>query len=332
MRNYVLFSPPLPSRFTKHAALLSSLLLAGCTKTPEESSMADKYFHRYGVEVSKADFETKGATGKVISHLSDGRISEAHYVQGSLHGEKTLTFPYSDIIEITLHYKQGRLVSKTLHNMQGTPYQKTEYFNEEQSRLSIQSWYPAGSPRSKESWDLGRLLDATYFDPHHKLLSRVETGYGQRSVLNDQGALVLQEEYKGGWLVSQMTYDPSSATLMSEVPFVKGKKQGIASFFSPQGELQRTESWVDDLLDGEVILYEKDYPSVIYTYVAGVKEGLEYRYRGETLAETWEWKNDKRHGEHKVYVDDVLVRTEYYYEGVKVSKQGYEQLLADRDL
>lgn len=306
--------------------LLSMFMLCGCNKTPQEISMADRYFHRYGVEVSKQDFDSRGRTGKIVSHLADGRIGEAHMKEGRLHGQKTLTFPYSEVIEITMDYEEGRLVSKTLHDQKGAPKEKTEFLAEDHQYVR-QCWYPGGSPRSKEMWDQGRLMEASYYDLQNQSLSKVESGYGIRTLLNDEGAVTTREEYKGGWLCSQLRFDANTGATLAEIPFVKGIRSGIASFFDSNGELQRTESWQEGELDGEVIEYEKDYPSVIFTYSGGKREGLEYRYRGEMLAETWQWKDDRRHGEHKVYVDEQLVRTDFYYDGVKVSKQGYDQLI-----
>lgn len=290
--------------------------------------MADRYFHRYGVEVSKTDFDARGATGKVVSHLADGRISQSQLKAGRLHGRKTLTFPYSEIVEMTLEYDEGKLLSKTVHDSKGAPQEKIEILAE-QSNYVKQTWYPQGSPRSKEMWDQGRLMDASYFDLQNLPVSKIESGYGVRTIFTDTGLVSARAEYKGGWLCSEHSFDVQTGVTLSEIPFVKGIKSGIASYFTVQGDLLRTESWLDGELEGEVIEYEKDYPTVIYSYVAGKREGLEYRYRGELLAETWMWKDDRRHGEHKVYVDEQLVRTDFYFNGVKVSKQGYDQLVTE---
>lgn len=308
--------------------LLAMFMLCGCSKSAQEVSMADRYFHRYGVEVSKHDFESRGKTGKIVSHLADGRISEAHMKDGQLHGVKTLTFPYSEVIESTMEFEEGRLLTKTMHDMKGSPREKIEFLSEEHQFVK-QCWYPGGSPRSKEMWDQGRLMEASYYDLENQSLSKVESGYGVRTLLSDTGAVKTREEYKGGWLSSQLSFDEATGATLAEIPYVKGVRSGIASYFDAAGNLQRTEMWEEGELEGEVIEYEKDYPSVIFTYSGGKREGLEYRYRGEMLAETWQWKDDRRHGEHKVYVDEQLVRTDFYYDGVKVSKQGYDQLLKE---
>lgn len=297
-------------------------MLSSC-RSPSmvEQSVAEQYFHRYGFEMSKEEFCAKGSSGKVVSHLRDGRVETSEFIEGRLEGVKSISYPYSDIIEKSYEYRDGQLLAEINHYKNGAPKERRDF---DASTTKVLAWYPNGSPQAKESWEGQELKEATYYDDRHEVLAQVVDGNGNRLEFDLYGRICTKEQYQDGWVTYRETYYPNGA-LKSNVSYKANMPEGLANYYDLQGKILRKENWKDGHLHGEVIEFEDERPVIVHSYVYGRKDGIESRYRGDELVETWEWRDGKRHGDHHIYVDGVLVRTEYFYEDVMVSKHVFNQ-------
>jgi antitoxin component YwqK of YwqJK toxin-antitoxin module len=305
-------------------AMVILFAVTGCSGSRETAGIGgDKYIHKYGVEVTKSDWEGRGSDGKIISYLNDGSKLTRSYQKGMLHGDSTLTYPHSDRLKNTSTYENGRIVCVVEHNTSGSPAVETRYIGK--SRMTKTTWYETGSPRSIENFEEDLLVNGTYYNEKNEAESHVINGEGLKINRNEFGELVSQEKIQRGHLV-QATFFYPNGNPREIVAYERGIVHGLKKRFSPQGEPTEFEEWKSGVQHGETTVFVNGEKVAMIPYVNGVRHGIERRYRdGEIVAEEITWAHDVRHGPSRIAANGAT-RTSWYYEGRQVSKMVYDQM------
>lgn len=314
------------------ATLLIATLLSSCNGYREVSHIKEgwnsdvvhvSYRHKYGVEVSKRDWETRGCDGQVICSMKNGAIVTKSYTAAVLDGETTYTFPHSKIVEKTEVYKRGRLLKEITHYTSGLPQKETEYLASGAEVSTV--WYESGSPMSVEEKQAGRLIAGRYYRIDESLDGQVLDGKGERRVRDSYGQLSSLDCIQGGVLLSRTTFHPTG-TPKEVIPYEKGVVQGKKHTFLPGGEPKTIEEWSEGNQHGVTVVFRNGEKYAEIPYEHGRRKGVERRYReGERLEEEITWVADERHGPTRVFIGDK-VKTDWYYQGKLVSRVVFEQM------
>lgn len=301
------------------------ILLVGCRAQPlpQDQSVANTYFHPYGFAMTQQEWVSHGQNGKIVSYLKGGSLETIQYENGKKQGVAEWTYPYSGVVSKSCVYEEDRLLSETFHYENGAPQKRTEYISP--SKESVMVWYMLGNPQAKETWQEGKLIEATYFDEQGSQESAVVSGRGERLEKFDR-VLVAKEEYEEGTLTSRRQMHPNGQ-MASEVFFQQGKAEGIVKTFDPKGSLVLTETWAAGIKSGQRCEYVHGEMVSDVNYLRGLKQGQEKRYRQGQLVETIDWVEGKKFGPHKMYVNNEVVKTEYYYYDIPVSKMAFENMV-----
>lgn len=301
------------------------IFLAGCRAQPlaQDQSVANTYYHPYGFAMSEKEWVSHGQNGKIVSHLKGGSLETVQYENGKRQGLAEWTFPYSRVVEKSCVYDKDALVSETSHYDNGAPQKRVEFLAEGSQQITV--WYQSGSPQAKETWKDKRLLEATYYDEKGAVEASVVSGTGERLEKEDR-SLMATEHYEAGVRNLKRQMHPNGQ-LAAEILFAEGKPSGQARYYDVHGELVMTESWVDGYRQGDTLEYSRGEVVAQVPYTKGLKCGQEKRYRMGELVETMDWVEGKKFGPHHMYVDKQIVKTEYYYYDIPVSKVAFEKMI-----
>jgi antitoxin component YwqK of YwqJK toxin-antitoxin module len=307
--------------------LSGAIALSGCASSNRANKdccyvVDEKYVHKYGLEVAQNDWKARGKNGQVISTLDNGVVMTKQYDFGVLEGETTYTFPNSNTIEKVETYKNGQLVKTVINDESGAPKEETEMTAEGNKYVTI--WYNDGTPQSRESYQDDLLVQAEYFNGSNKVESRVDNGFGTRIVRDQYGDLVSTDTFKNGALVSKTTYHKNGAP-KAFTPYANNVVEGMRKTFMPAGEPETVEEWVGGVREGTTLAYKNGEKFAEVPYKNGRKNGIEKRYRdGSTLIEEISWRDNQRHGPSDTYVNGKVTKTEWYYNGQKVTKSAWD--------
>jgi len=303
---------------------LGGLLLAGCMRAPNSPVVMETYVQKYGVVVPENDWKSRGEQGQVISHLKNGIIQTRTYDRGVLHGDVTLSFPHSDIVEKKEVYVKGELQKAINYSIGGLPLKQVCYLPNQRREVTI--WYENGVPCSVELFaESGDLTEAAYFDTHHEQDSQVLHGDGVRLVRDMYGQLIAREQISGGELLMRTTYH-SNGSLKEEIPFVNGVIEGVVKTYLPNGEPNTQEEWISGKQEGITTVYQNGYKFAEVPYVQGVRCGIERRFgAGSTVVEEVTWRDNLRHGATLHYVGGTC-QEEWYYRGEATSKLNFDKM------
>ena len=139
----------------------SLIVLSGCGERANDEVVKETYIHKYGVNVSKKDWESRGSDGQVIQTLRSGTVITKSYEAGTLEGIITRTFPHSQTVQKVEIYADGTLVKETENYPSGLPKQENEYISENEYKTTM--WYENGSPRAIEGLQGTLLADGKYY-------------------------------------------------------------------------------------------------------------------------------------------------------------------------
>jgi antitoxin component YwqK of YwqJK toxin-antitoxin module len=315
------------SLFLCAATLLS---VTGCNDTKkEENVVSQRYIHKYGYAVSKEDWESKNYPGQVVTTLRNGVTETSTFENGVLHGPSTQTFPHSQTIASYFVYSQGNLVKEMSYDIKGMPISEKVHFSP--TRYSLTLWYSEGSPLSVEEYMKDELLEGQYFNQKNETESRVEKGKGLRVARNQQGTLLSKDLIEGGYAVTRESFF-ANGTPESVTHYAKGLLHGEKKTFAPNGEPKVVEEYIAGKLHGKCTYFNNGRKEVEISYMNGLRNGLEIHYidGAKTLEETL-WENDKKHGPSAFYVEGDP-QTTWFYDGKKVSKQRYDELVRLDDM
>ena len=303
---------------------LACAALTGCRNSNQYNDVVkETYIHKYGVPVTKTDWEKQGEDGQVISLRKDGVIVTTSYAKGIVHGPTTYTFSNSSTIQHVETFAQGTLISKRENYSSGVPM-KEELF-EESNLVNLTRWYEDGTPQANEIYQETFLITGEYRTPLNVVESRISDGYGTRICRSNEGDLISKDNLQNGHMVERVTYytngDPSTVT-----PFKNGVVHGTRLTFLQGGLPHTVEQWEHGIQDGITVVYQNGEKSAEIPYVQGKKNGVEYRYRdGSVLVEEVCWRDNVQHGQRKLHIDGAT-KSEWYHEGQVVSRITFERL------
>jgi antitoxin component YwqK of YwqJK toxin-antitoxin module len=304
--------------------LLPLIALTGCRMNSQYNDVVQEtYIHKYGVPVSKTDWDNQGKDGQIVSLRKDGVLVTANYVKGDVHGQTSYSFPNSSTIQFIETYAAGELISKKENYPSGVPMKEEIYESNTLSKLT--RWYEDGTPQANELYQNTFLVSGEYRTPLNVIETRITNGHGTRICRSNEGDLLSKDTIQNGQMVERVTYysngDPATVS-----PFENGVVHGARLTFLQGGLPNTVEQWVHGIQDGVTVIYQNGEKVAEITYVRGKKNGPEYRYRdGTLLVEEVNWKNNMQHGQRKLYIDGV-VKSEWYHEGEFVSRNTYERL------
>ncbi len=322
----------------KNTYLLASLglILASCqSNSGIDQIVSQKYVHKYGFDVSEAEWEERAQDGQVIETLKNGVKVTRSYESGQLHGPTTYTFPHKTTIEKCMTYDQGSLLKETVYDQSGIPIREDLY--EFENRNVITLWDEKGIPLSIEEYENDILISGSYYTPEHVLESSVEQGYGTRIKRDRSGLLISRDRMENGIIAERTTFHPNGEIHMIS-HYYDYQLHGEQLKFAPSGRPLMQLTWNHGVLDGLKVIYRNGIKVAEIPYVSGEKHGTELHYDdlGNLTAEI-SWKNDKKHGCTKMYSEES-VDSEWFYKGQAVNTERFhlleqrEQIIADLSL
>ncbi|MBS0622867.1 MAG: toxin-antitoxin system YwqK family antitoxin [Verrucomicrobia bacterium] len=298
--------------------------LTGCNRGRAPENLAQMYIHKYGVETDKADWDSRGKNGQVVTTRRNGVTLTQNFEGGALHGETLETFPHSSTVHTREIYDHGRLLSRQENHLSGLPAKRSDF--RPGGERSVHTWYEDGTPCALELYRGELLVNGSYFNPDNVIEARVEEGNGLKIVRAATGAVISEETIHGGQTVISATFYPSGEP-KSTTPFVNGQCHGVRKIYAPGGMPQALEEWKHGLQDGLTTLFEHGRKVAEISYVAGEKEGVERNFDslGNVTREI-AWEGGQQHGPMRYFVDNRQSAIEWYHQGKLVRKPTWERL------
>ncbi len=301
------------------------LNLTGCARRASQEHVVERRFvHTYGVEVEGNDWRERGKNGQVITTLLTGENVIQNYQEGELHGLSQVTYPHSDKLQRSSHYKKGTLHKEVFHNTYGVPVRQIEHLPNHQECVTL--WYEDGSPQAIEEIEGGVVVEGKYFDRNNQMESSVKEKFGRRVNRDVYGQHLSTDTIQNGEVCEQVVFYPNG-TPKEQVSLYDGDAHGVKRTYLPSGEPLSEEKWENGKQHGLTTLYCRGEKIAEVPYVNGVREGIEKRFReGEEVVETISWVNGQRHGLSKTYIGNQTKRS-WYFRGQLVSKSAYDSML-----
>ena len=293
-----------------------------------DTSISENYTHQYGMSLSYNEWVESGQTGEVTALLEDGTTVTQTYRNGVLHGQASVTLPYSKKIAKTSSYEVGKVTEETLYLSNGLPAEKKEFSDD--GTVRITAWYMTGSPKSIEIYQDTLLNRGEYFSTKNERLATVVEGKGIRIRNNAKGLLLSEDEIEEGIMTLRKTFY-SSGEPKSITPYVNNKTDGERKTFLSDGQPKTIEAWSNGSKTGPTCIYSNGMLFSKVGYVNGMKQGLEKRFDEDgNVVEKTSWDKGLRHGPAYRYVGDRTY-TDWFLKGKKVSKFTYEETLLNRN-
>ena len=305
---------------------LLALVAAGCHNNRSDKQtahvVAERYIHKYGYDVSKAEWESSHYPGKVITTMRNGVTITSSYENGLLHGPMTHTYPYSETVQMLQVFEKGTLVKQVTYSVRGTPVAEQLYLSP--SHTKVTKWYPSGSPLSVEEFIDGTLTEAEYFNARNETEYHITGGSGIRAV-RDGNHVVTKEVFEGGECIRREGYHPNGTPHVI-ASFSDGRLHGTKKVYAETGEPLSEEQFIDGELDGTASYYQNGVKYLELSYRNGRRDGLERHFiDGNRIAEETSWKGNVRHGPSIAYYDG-MTKTDWFYNNERVSKEKFEDL------
>ena len=308
----------------------SLLILAGtvaffssCGNDKNKSEVvSQRHIHKYGYHVAPKEWEENDYPGQIITSFRNGQTVTETYADTLLHGPKTITYEHSQTVHIKEIYQKGILTKRTIYSIRGVPEKETVF--KTPSHLYVTSWFSSGSPREKEEYIDGKLINGQYFSIANEIDSCVENGTGEKTFRNSSGDIIYKNVYTNYDIDYKETYHPNNTPHII-TSYKNGKLHGEKKEFALSGEPLSVENYANGLKDGVCVFFQNGYKYKETTYSDGKKHGIEKLFiDGETLSEESEYKDGLRHGSSVVYCDGVG-RTYWYFNNQRVSKNVFDQ-------
>lgn len=299
-------------------------LITGCGRNKSQI-VSESYHHKYGVPISKADWELNGRNGSIIELRTDGITVTRNYEKGILNGKTTYSYPNSSTLQFVEAYEAGDLRSRVENYISGVPMMEERY--EKGTLMALNRWYEDGTPAAKELYENGHLLSGEYMTPLNIVEAQVIDGEGSRILRGAEGELIAKETIRNKESVEKITFfangDPSSIT-----PYEKGVIHGIRHTFLTGGLPNSVEEWVHGFQEGITTLFVNGEKVAEVPYIHGVKHGSERRFRdGKVVVEEVSWHVGIQHGPRTLLGEDGFpLKTEWYHQGELVSRPTFERM------
>lgn len=284
----------------------------------------ETYIHKYGVPVSKAEWNNCGKEGQVVKALKDGITVTENYENGALNGKTTYSFSHSSTVQKVELFEQGTLIAATENYPSGVPMSE-ECFNADGTLSKVTTWYEDGSPAALETYENNLLVYGEYRNNLNVLESRIQDGQGVRMIRTNDGVLAIKDIIQNGQMIERVTYfatgEPSSMTT-----YENELMHGVRMTFLTGGLPNTVEQWEHGKQEGLMITYQNGEKIAEIPYHQNKKHGIEKRFRdGLDIVEEITWINDLRHGPSKICIEGAE-KTDWYHEGELVSRVTFERL------
>jgi antitoxin component YwqK of YwqJK toxin-antitoxin module len=250
-----------------------TLLVGGCCKSCGGNSTAatQTYRHRYGVELTPAEWKARGQDGVVTTQQANGVTVVESLADGVLHGPRSISFPNRTALEVEENYEHGTLVRRMIHDASGFPISLEEFLTPE--RRHITYWFTSGAPQRVEKYEDGRLVGAECF--------AAATGELEAKVADGVGTLLCRDPF---------------GTLLSEALIQDGQISQLTSYY-PHGTPQEVAHYLDGQLHGQRTLFlATGVPYAVESYVAGAQEGITALYENGVKVAEVPFSAGERHG------------------------------------
>ena len=313
----------------KYVPLIALLLIACDNDSKKKDVISQRYVHKYGYDVSRDEWKSELYPGQVLTTLRDGKTITESYEDGILHGARTETYPHSQTLQSLEQYEKGRLLKRVNYNVRGVPQEETQFRGDK--HLVVITWYPTGTPKSKEEIKDDILVNGQYFNLANETDSRIENGTGEKTIRNQSGDILAKEVFNNYALTYEETYYPNNTPHVT-ASFEGGLLHGERKVFAMGGEPISVENFYKGQKHGIATYYQNGYKYLETPYVQGLKNGIERHYiDGEIISEETEFQNDLRQGSSILYCDGSA-KTNWYFEDELVSRSKYEQLMQRHEL
>lgn len=304
---------------------LFAISLTSCTRTTTTQSevVTKNYYHKYGFEVPKEEWEERKQNGKVVTTSEDGITLVESYEQGILNGETTKTFPNSKVIQKRSIYNDGNLLKELLYDQSGLPVCERDF--EFEDIIVKTFWDSKGTPISIEEFKKSFLIEGKYFNPLHEEEATVVSGVGTKIKRNRSGTLLYKETIADGIVTSKITYHPNG-NVQSESYFKDEKLHGKQKVFASSGIPLLETTWNEGVLDGPELHYKHGKIAQQCNYINGKKHGLEIFFDTQgKITQEIHWENGLKHGSNRVYNNESIA-IEWYFNDSKVTRDKFESL------
>jgi antitoxin component YwqK of YwqJK toxin-antitoxin module len=309
--------------------ILPALVILSCTscdrsKKDSAAVVSQQFIHKYGFNLSEAEWNNRAKNGKMITVLQTGVTVSNNYVNGLLQGETTYTFPKSTIISTVEHYRDGVLTKRQVNDEQGLPLK--EEMIEIDGQKTITFWYEDGCPMSVEEYKNDILQYGAYYNTNHDLEAKVDNQGGERVIRERKGgALLFKDKIEKGKLVFRTTYHPNGV-IASQSSYDDYKLNGDQLKFNESGQPIFKASWDHEILNGMKTTYQNGNKTWEVFYVNGKKHGIEKTYdeKGKVTSEV-KWDNGQKHGSARYFGADNT-KIAWYFHGKAVSAQDFVDL------
>ncbi len=303
-----------------------ALGLCGChqsSKTKKNDVISQRYIHKYGYDVSKDEWNKNSYPGQVVTTLKNGVTIASNYEDGVLHGPTSYTYAHSQTLESLQIFERGNLIKKTSFDIKGVPTKEELFLSPGHTKTKI--WYKTGTPMSVEESIESSLIEGEYYTQQNELESKVESGFGIKTIRNHDGSLVSKQNYENGVCIAMQSFYSNGSP--ESIAFYKnGLLHGEKRTFGTTGDPISIENYDFGDLHGAASYYQNGYKYQETFYKFGQKEGIERQYiDGETLVEETEYHSGVKHGPSTFYTDGIS-KTEWYYNDQFVSRAKYEEL------
>lgn len=304
------------------------LTLASCQQHEtyyfsEPDVVDETYVHRYGVPVSPEEWSEGGNHGQIRSTLANGVVVSKSYNSGVLEGDTTYSYPHSSMVEKVESYRNGVLQKACTQYISGAPKEETTYVTPQ--HRSITTWYESGAAKSKEEFQGKLLYQGSYYGQNNEIESQVTNYNGKRIKRDDYGQVESHDDVVNGQMVQKTHYHPNGAP-KAVMPYRDDNIHGQVRTYLPAGEPLTVEEWKDGARSGLSTEYNNGEKVLESNYVAGVKDGTEYRYRdGNAVVQETTWAKGVKHGPSTTAVGNTT-KTDWYYQDKPVSKSNFDMM------
>ena len=303
---------------------IAGLSLCGCRSDGQNDQVvSQRYIHKYGYVLSKAEWNQSDYPGQVITNLKDGVTVTETYENSVLHGPTTYTFPHSQTVQHFYLYNQGVQVKEIHYNPMGMPVQEKVQLSP--SRYAVTMWYHEGTPLLIEEFVENELLEGQYFTAANEIESRVEKGCGVRTLRDASGVLLMKEDIEQGFAAKRQTFYPNGAP-ESVAHYSHGLLDGEKKTFAQGGEPLSIEFYSQGHLHGTAAYFANGNKYLETPFFHGQKHGIEKHFvDGDILTQEVSWENGLRHGPTQIYLDNHI-ESQWFYAGDSVSKRKFDEL------
>lgn len=298
-------------------------VLSSCNNKNDSDVVSQRFVHKYGFDLSEAEWIQRDKEGQVITTLKNGITKNTSYKNGILHGPTTITFPNTNIIQEKCEYNEGMLVKKTIFELSGLPVQENAF--EADGKKIITIWDNNGVPLSMEEYNNDLLMSARYYNSQNEIEATIMEGAGTRIKRDRSSLLLSKEKVENGQIVKRTTFHPNGV-VHTQCSFANYKLNGLEETFSPSGNLLSRSNWKMGKLDGIQSLYHNNKIHTEISYADGKKNGPEKEYDSFGLvSKEINWADDQRHGPSHYTTKDSY-DMQWFWRGAPVERKKFQLL------